>query len=75
MGGFTSVPVIAAGRLLAIPCFIHEQNVQPGLANKFLSKITRRVFVSFEETKKYLPGGAASTPAIPCGATSKDQGP
>lgn len=57
MGGFTSVPVIAAGRLLAIPCFIHEQNVQPGLANKFLSKITRRVFVSFEETKKYLPAG------------------
>jgi UDP-N-acetylglucosamine--N-acetylmuramyl-(pentapeptide) pyrophosphoryl-undecaprenol N-acetylglucosamine transferase len=57
MGGFTSVPVIAAGRLLAIPCFIHEQNVQPGLANKLLSKITRKVFVSFEETKKYLPEG------------------
>lgn len=57
MGGFTSVPVIAAGRLLAIPCFIHEQNVEPGLANKLLSKITRKVFVSFDETKKHLPAG------------------
>ncbi len=59
MGGFTSVPVILAGKILGIPCFIHEQNVQPGLANKLLSKITRRVFVSFDETKKYLPAGRA----------------
>ena len=59
MGGFTSVPVIVAGRILGIPCFIHEQNVQPGLANKLLSKITRKVFISFDETKKYLPAGRA----------------
>ena len=54
MGGFTSVPVIIAGILLGIPAFLHEQNVQPGLANKFLSKCTKRTFISFEETKKYL---------------------
>lgn len=54
MGGFTSVPIITAGTLLGIPCFLHEQNVQPGLANKFLSKITKRTFISFEETKQYL---------------------
>ena len=54
MGGFTSVPVIIAGILLGIPSFLHEQNVQPGLANKFLSKCTKGTFISFEETKKYL---------------------
>jgi UDP-N-acetylglucosamine--N-acetylmuramyl-(pentapeptide) pyrophosphoryl-undecaprenol N-acetylglucosamine transferase len=54
MGGFTSVPVIIAGIILGIPAFLHEQNVQPGLANKFLSKCTKRTFISFEETKKYL---------------------
>jgi len=59
MGGFTSVPVIVAGRMLGIPCFIHEQNVQPGLANKLLSKITRKVFVSFDSTKDLLPAGRA----------------
>ncbi|MEN6614993.1 MAG: undecaprenyldiphospho-muramoylpentapeptide beta-N-acetylglucosaminyltransferase [Syntrophorhabdus sp.] len=57
MGGFTSVPVIIAGRLKGIPCFLHEQNVQPGLANKVLARITRLVFVSFDETMNYLPSG------------------
>ncbi|OPY77132.1 MAG: UDP-N-acetylglucosamine--N-acetylmuramyl-(pentapeptide) pyrophosphoryl-undecaprenol N-acetylglucosamine transferase [Syntrophorhabdus sp. PtaU1.Bin058] len=54
MGGFTSVPVVIAGVILGVPCFIHEQNVQPGLANRLLSKITRSTFISFEETKNYL---------------------
>ena len=54
MGGFTCVPVIIAGRFLGIPAFLHEQNVQPGLANKFLSKITKGTFISFKETTKYL---------------------
>lgn len=56
MGGFTSVPVIIAGRLLGIPCFVHEQNVQPGLANKLLAKIARMTFISFEGTREYLKG-------------------
>ncbi|HOC46658.1 MAG TPA: undecaprenyldiphospho-muramoylpentapeptide beta-N-acetylglucosaminyltransferase [Syntrophorhabdaceae bacterium] len=57
MGGFTSVPVILAGKMLGMPCFIHEQNVEPGLANKLLSRITRTVFVSFDETaEKMAPG-------------------
>lgn len=59
MGGFTSVPVILAGRMLGIPCFIHEQNVEPGLANKLLSRITQAVFVSFDETAKKMPPGQA----------------
>jgi len=54
MGGFTSVPVIIAGIFLGIPSFLHEQNVQPGLANKFLARCTKGTFISFEETKKYF---------------------
>ena len=59
MGGFTSVPVILAGKMLGIPCFIHEQNVEPGLANKLLSRMTRTVFVSFDETASKMPPGRA----------------
>lgn len=55
MGGFTSVPVIIAGLLRGIPTFIHEQNVQPGLANKFLSRCTRMTFISFQESSNQLP--------------------
>ena len=54
MGGFTSVPVIIAGLLCRIPTFIHEQNVQPGLANKILSRCTKQTFISFQETSNYL---------------------
>jgi UDP-N-acetylglucosamine--N-acetylmuramyl-(pentapeptide) pyrophosphoryl-undecaprenol N-acetylglucosamine transferase len=56
MGGFTSVPVVLGAVAKGIPAFIHEQNVEPGLANKLLSRLAKGVFVSFEE----------SAPALPC---------
>lgn len=54
MGGFTCVPTILAGVMLGLPTYLHEQNVEPGLANKFLSRFVTSTFVSFEATKKYL---------------------
>jgi len=54
MGGFTCVPTILAGVMLGLPTYLHEQNVEPGLANKLLSRFVRSTFVSFEATKKYL---------------------
>jgi UDP-N-acetylglucosamine--N-acetylmuramyl-(pentapeptide) pyrophosphoryl-undecaprenol N-acetylglucosamine transferase len=50
MGGFTSVPIIFAGAILRIPLFLHEQNAEPGLANKVLSKYARATFISFQES-------------------------
>ncbi len=55
VGGYASVPVLLAARLLRVPCAIHEQNSIPGMANKFLSRIAARVFVSFAEAKRYFP--------------------
>jgi UDP-N-acetylglucosamine--N-acetylmuramyl-(pentapeptide) pyrophosphoryl-undecaprenol N-acetylglucosamine transferase len=54
MGGFTSVPVIFAGVFTGTPVFLHEQNAEPGLANKVLSKYARATFISFEESGKLL---------------------
>ena len=54
MGGFTCVPTILAGVMLGLPTFLHEQNVEPGLANKFLSRFVRSTFISFKATEKYL---------------------
>jgi UDP-N-acetylglucosamine--N-acetylmuramyl-(pentapeptide) pyrophosphoryl-undecaprenol N-acetylglucosamine transferase len=54
MGGFTSVPVIFAGAILGIPTFLHEQNAEPGLANKVLSKYAKATFISFEESGEFL---------------------
>lgn len=53
-GGFTCVPTILAGVLMGIPSFLHEQNVKPGLANRFLSRFVDRTFISFDETRSYL---------------------
>jgi UDP-N-acetylglucosamine--N-acetylmuramyl-(pentapeptide) pyrophosphoryl-undecaprenol N-acetylglucosamine transferase len=34
---------------------IHEQNVIPGMTNRILKWFSQRIFVSFEETKRYFP--------------------
>ncbi|WP_462137125.1 undecaprenyldiphospho-muramoylpentapeptide beta-N-acetylglucosaminyltransferase [Candidatus Mycalebacterium sp.] len=47
MGGYASFPALAAARFLGIPLAICEQNSVPGLANRMLGKIARRVFLSF----------------------------
>ena len=37
-GGYVCFPVIFAGHRLGIPCYIHEQNAFPGLANRRLER-------------------------------------
>src|SRR5258708_4689 len=57
MGGYLSFPVLLVARLQGVPTLIHEQNVYPGLANRFSSRWVRSVAVSFPESKKYFPAG------------------
>lgn len=54
MGGFTSVPTILAGVLMRVPAFVHEQNIEPGMANRFLARLVASTFISFEESRHYL---------------------
>lgn len=56
-GGYVSVPLVFVGKLLRIKTALHEQNVIPGRANLLLSRLVDRVFVSFEESKRYFPEG------------------
>lgn len=53
-GGFVSVPVVVAARLLKIPVIVHESDLVPGLANKLLFKFADKICLSFEESKKHL---------------------
>ena len=55
-GGYVSVPVVIAARLLGIPVVIHEQNLVPGRANRILARFASAVGVSFKETKSLLRG-------------------
>ena len=53
-GGYTSVPVILAAKLKHIPIIIHEQNVLPGRANRFLAGLADRVALSFRESRIFF---------------------
>ncbi|WEK52983.1 MAG: undecaprenyldiphospho-muramoylpentapeptide beta-N-acetylglucosaminyltransferase [Candidatus Cohnella colombiensis] len=53
-GGYVCGPVVYAAAKLGIPTLIHEQNVIPGLTNKFLRRYVSAVAVSFAESKQYF---------------------
>ncbi|HID98206.1 MAG TPA: undecaprenyldiphospho-muramoylpentapeptide beta-N-acetylglucosaminyltransferase [Thermodesulfobacteriaceae bacterium] len=56
VGGYVSGPVLLAARMLGIPAAIHEQNLIPGLANRWASKFADSVFVSFRQSTSHFPG-------------------
>lgn len=58
-GGFVSVPVVLAGRLLGIPVVCHESDMTPGLATKISAPFATKILTTFEETLTYLPEGKA----------------
>ncbi|MEG0354019.1 MAG: UDP-N-acetylglucosamine--N-acetylmuramyl-(pentapeptide) pyrophosphoryl-undecaprenol N-acetylglucosamine transferase, partial [Cellulosilyticaceae bacterium] len=53
-GGFVTVPVVLAAKLLGIPVIIHESDITPGLANKIASKGAKVICVNFPETLQYV---------------------
>ena len=53
-GGYVSGSVVLVATILGIPTFVHEQNVIPGITNKFLSRITKATFLSFNQSKEYF---------------------
>lgn len=65
MGGYLSVPVVVLGWLLGIRTLLHEQNVYPGLANRFLARYARSVAVSFKESERYFPRSKVWTSGLP----------
>lgn len=55
-GGYVCAPAVAAANAMKIPTLIHEQNVYPGSAIRFLAKNTTVTAISFDESRKYLSG-------------------
>lgn len=49
VGGYSSGPVLLAARLRGVPTMIHEQNAYPGLTNRLLARVVRRVAVAFAD--------------------------
>lgn len=53
-GGFPSVPVVLAAKVLRIPIIVHESDTIPGRANKFGAKYADRIAISFKEAFQYF---------------------
>src|SRR5699024_100029 len=54
MGGFVSVPVVAAAKLRRVPSLIHESDMTPGLANKLSITFANKVLATFQDKTKHL---------------------
>ena len=54
-GGYGSIPVVIAGKLLGVPIFLHESDAVPGATNRFLARFALEIFVSFPRTIYFAP--------------------
>ena len=59
LGGYGSVPVALAAWLRRIPLVLLEQNAHPGLANRILARLARKVCTTYPESARFFPAGKA----------------
>ena len=49
VGGYVSVLPVVMARLLGVPTWIHEAELNPGMANKFLKYFASKISIAFKE--------------------------
>jgi UDP-N-acetylglucosamine--N-acetylmuramyl-(pentapeptide) pyrophosphoryl-undecaprenol N-acetylglucosamine transferase len=54
-GGYISIPVILAAYFQKIPSVLHEQTLEAGFANKFLSKFASKILISWSTSADFFP--------------------
>lgn len=55
VGGYASGPMVLAAALAGYATAIQEQNSVPGITNRILGKLVRRVFTAFGEAARFFP--------------------
>ena len=55
VGGYVSGPTVLSAYLNFIPTAICEQNTVPGITNRILSKVAKKIFVTFRDSINYFP--------------------
>jgi UDP-N-acetylglucosamine--N-acetylmuramyl-(pentapeptide) pyrophosphoryl-undecaprenol N-acetylglucosamine transferase len=53
-GGYVSGPVVLTAALFNIPTLLHEQNAFPGITNRLLARVVRRVMLTFPESMEHF---------------------
>jgi UDP-N-acetylglucosamine--N-acetylmuramyl-(pentapeptide) pyrophosphoryl-undecaprenol N-acetylglucosamine transferase len=65
MGGYISIPVCLAARMMRIPVHLYDLDAKPGKATRFLAKYAERIFVCFEQALQFLPADRCEITAYP----------
>ena len=65
MGGFTSAPPVLAAKKFHAKTFLHESNVIPGRANRFLARFVDEAFIGFPEAAARLRVFKVTTTGTP----------
>lgn len=55
VGGYASGPMVLAAALAGYVTAIQEQNSVPGITNRILGRLVRRVFIAFGEAARFFP--------------------
>lgn len=58
-GGYIALPIAVISYFMGIPVFTHEQTIRPGLTNRLIAMIAKKIYIAFDETKKYFPPNKA----------------
>ena len=53
-GGYVSLPVAAAARMLGVPLVLQEQNAVPGSTNRLLGRWAKRIYLGFTAAIRYF---------------------
>ncbi|CCO22501.1 undecaprenyldiphospho-muramoylpentapeptide beta-N-acetylglucosaminyltransferase [Maridesulfovibrio hydrothermalis] len=64
-GGYAGFCPVLAGWMLGIPTAVHEQNSVPGMTNRILGKVVKKVFTSFADNSGSFPEGKVAVTGNP----------
>lgn len=71
-GGYSSAAAIIAGRLMGVPCFIHEQNAIAGLTNRLLDRVTTRSFSAYGNIGEHVGLPLRHSALVPAPADERE---
>lgn len=54
VGGYASGPIVFTAALTRRPTAIQEQNSYPGITNRILGRLVRRIFIAFDDARRFF---------------------
>jgi UDP-N-acetylglucosamine--N-acetylmuramyl-(pentapeptide) pyrophosphoryl-undecaprenol N-acetylglucosamine transferase len=66
VGGFVSAPVCLAAHKLNVPIVLLNVDIVPGRVNKIVAKWADKIFVQFEDTRRYFGKNGAKADVVGC---------